>query len=163
MENKFERELTKGVPGGNEHKRENNNAKMNYDLSLLTKEIFEELEYEAATLKIPFSIDREQAFEKLIYGNIDVLRKSIIILIRAVLQLVSKGEAVHIASKENYISIRLPRKKAISSLLLRPEIVISNVQELADFRKALNCIRALKGAVEMNDGKDEIRIMLPIY
>ena len=97
MGNKFERELTKGVPGGNEHKRENNNTKMNYDLSLLTKEIFEELEYEAAALKIPFLIDREQAFGNLIYGNIDVLRKSIIILIKAVLQLVSKGEAVHIA------------------------------------------------------------------
>ena len=163
MGHKFERELTKGVPGGNEHKRENNNTKMNYDLSLLTKEIFEELEYEAAALKIPFLIDREQAFGNLIYGNIDVLRKSIIILIKAVVQLVSKGEAVHIASKENYISIRLPKKKAFSSLLLRPETVISNIQELADFRKALNCIRASKGAVEMNDGKDEIRIMLPIY
>lgn len=163
MENKFERELTKDVLVSNEHNRENINAKMNYDLSLLTKEVFEELEYEAAALKIPFLIDREQAFGNLIYGDIDVLRKSIIILIKAVLQLVSRGEAVHIASKENYISIRLPRKKAISSLLLRPEIVISNVQELADFRKALNCIRALKGAVKMNDGKDEIRIMLPIY
>ena len=163
MGNKFERELTKGVPGGNEHKRENNNTKMNYDLSLLTKEIFEELEYEAAALKIPFLIDREQAFGNLIYGNIDILRKSIIILIKAVLLLVSKGEAVHIASKENYISIRLPKKKAFSFLLLRPETVISNVQELVDFRKALNCIRALKGAVEMNDGKDEIRIILPIY
>ena len=162
MENKFERELTKDVMISNEHNRENINAKMNYDLSLLTKEVFEELEYEAAALKIPFLIDREQAFGNLIYGNIDVLRKSIIILIKAVLQLVSKGEAVHIASKENYISIRLPKKKAFSSLLL-PETVISNIQELADFRKALNCIRASKGAVEMNDGKDEIRIMLPIY
>lgn len=163
MENKFERELTKDVLVSNEHNRENINAKMNYDLSLLTKEVFEELEYEAAALKIPLLIDREQAFGNLIYGNIDVLRKSIIILIKAVLQLVSKGEAVHISSKENYISIRLSKKKAFSSLLLWPETVISNIQELADFRKALNCIGASKGAVEMNDGKDEIRIMLPIY
>lgn len=60
---------------------------MNYDLSLPTKEVLEELEYEAAALKIPFLIVREQVFEKLIYGNIDVLRKSIIILIKAVLQI----------------------------------------------------------------------------
>ena len=74
MENKFERELTKDVLVSNEHNRENINAKMNYDLSLLTKEVFEELEYEAAALKIPFLIDREQAFGNLIYGNIDILR-----------------------------------------------------------------------------------------
>lgn len=162
MENKFERELTKDVLDSNKHNSENINAEMNYDLSLLTIEVFEELEYEAAALGIPFLIDREQAFEKFIYGNIDVLRKSIIILIKAVLQLVSKGEAVHIASQENHISIKLPEKKIFFSLLLRPETVIFNIQELADFRKALTCIRTSGGAVEVNAGKDEIRIMLPI-
>ena len=128
MENKFERELTKDVLVSNEHNRENINAKMNYDLSLLTKEVFEELEYEAAALKIPFLIDREQAFEKLIYGNIDSLRKSITSVIKVVLQLVSKEEAVHIASKENYTSIRLPENKLFSSLRIRSETVISNIQ-----------------------------------
>ena len=43
MENKFERELTKDVLVSNEHNRENINAKMNYDLSLLTKEVFEDV------------------------------------------------------------------------------------------------------------------------
>lgn len=57
--------------------------------------------------------------EKVIYRNIDVLLKSIIIFIKAALQLVSKEEAVYIVSKENYISIRPPKKKAFSYLLLR--------------------------------------------
>lgn len=134
--------------------------RMNYDLSLLTKEVFEKLEYRAAIQGIRLLINREQAYDKEIYGNIDFLRKAIVVLIKTSFYFLNKGDTVHIASRENQIVVILPKDKMLSYLGLQPETVISEEKELASFYAALDYIQEADGIVKMSEEKSEMTITL---
>lgn len=131
-----------------------------YDLSLLTKEIFERLEYKAAIRGIRLLIDREQAFDKKIYGDITSLRESIAVLIETTLYFINKGETVRIASRENQIIVFLPQNKALPYLVLQPEIVLSESKRLDRFREALDYVQNTNGTVKMSEKKSEMTISL---
>ena len=133
--------------------------RIKYDLSLLTKEIFEKLEYRAAIQGIRLLIDREQEYDREICGNIFHLRKAIVVLIQTVLNFLNKGETVHIASTGNSIVVTLPTK-SLRYLVLRPETVISDRQDLADFCAALDYIREEDGTVELSEEKSKLTIAL---
>lgn len=126
------------------------NKRANYDLSLLTKEVFEKLEYRAAMQGIRLLIDREQAYDKEICGDIFSLQRAIVVLIETVLYFLNKGETVHIASIENRIVVTLPQKKFLRYLVLQPEAIINAQQELANFSAVLDYIQKEDGTVELS-------------
>lgn len=134
--------------------------RIKYDLSLLTKEIFEKLEYRAAIQGIRLLIDREQAYDKEICGNIFPLRRAIVVLIQTVLNFLNKGETVHIASTGNRIVVTLPTGKSLRYFVLRPETAIRERQDLVDFRAALDYIREEDGTVELSEEKSKLTIAL---
>ncbi len=133
--------------------------RIKYDLSLLTKEIFEKLEYRAAIQGIRLLIDRKQAYDKEIWGNIFPLRRAIVVLIQTVLYFLNTGDTVHMASTGNRIVVTLPKGKSLRYLVLQPEAVIGNRQGLADFCAALDCIRKEDGTVELSE-RNELIIVL---
>jgi hypothetical protein len=118
------------------------------------------LEYKAAIRGIRLLIDREQAFDKKIYGDITSLRESIAVLIETTLYFINKGETVRIASRENQIIVFLPQNKALPYLVLQPEIVLSESKRLDRFREALDYVQNTNGTVKMSEKKSEMTISL---